>query len=232
MTDLEELRPLAGLRVLEFGYGVAAPVACRNLAHFGADVIRVESARRPDSLRQVGAGWIPLDTDWRILRDTGALLQFTCQGKRSIGLEIDQPEGRRIFERLVRRSDALVMNMSVEAVAQLHVGYEEMRRVNPGIVWVNMPSFGSQDGPYRSFRTWGRNIAAMAGLARLVGWPDRDPVGLGVNLPDYLSALWGTIGVVCAFIRRDITGEGCDVDLSQFQAALSCIGPTVVEAAL
>src|SRR6516162_2884927 len=125
MNESEDLRPLAGLRVLEFGYGVAAPVACRNLAHFGAEVIRVESARRPDSLRQVGAGWIPLDTDWRIRRDTGALLHFTCPGKQSIGLEIDQPAGRPIFEQLVRGADALVMNMSVEAVAQLDVGYEQ-----------------------------------------------------------------------------------------------------------
>src|ERR1700722_9172634 len=119
----DDLLPLEGIRVLEFGYGVAAPVACRNLAQFGADVIKVESARRPDSLRQVGAGWVPLDTDWGVLRDTGALFQFTSPGKRSIGLEIDQEPGRDIFRRLVAAADVLVMNMSVDAVAHLDLTY-------------------------------------------------------------------------------------------------------------
>jgi benzylsuccinate CoA-transferase BbsF subunit len=224
--------PLAGVRVLEFGYGVAAPVACRNLAQFGADAIKVESGRRPDSLRTVGAGWVPLAADWGVLRDTGSSLNFTSPGKRSIGLEVDQPEGREILHRLVGASDVLVMNMSVEAVARLGLSYAEMREVNPGLIWMNMPSFGSQDGPYRNFRTWGRNIAAMAGMSRLVGWPDRDPVGMAVNYPDYVSALWGTVAVVCALIQRDLTDLGCEIDVSQYQVALSSLGPTIMEAVL
>jgi benzylsuccinate CoA-transferase BbsF subunit len=72
----------------------------------------------------------------------------------------------------------------------------------------------------------------MAGISGLVGWPDRDPVGLGVNIPDYLSALWATIAITSALIQRDATGEGCEIDLSQFQAALSSIGPTITEASL
>jgi benzylsuccinate CoA-transferase BbsF subunit len=224
--------PLAGIRVLEFGYGVAAPVACRNLGHFGADAIKIESVRRPDSLRTVGAGWVPLETDWEIMRDTGTSLHFTSPGKRSIGLEVDQPEGKQVLERLVAHSDVLIMNMSVEAVASLGLSYSAMGEINPQLVWMNMPSFGAQDGPYRTFRTWGRNIAAMAGISRLVGWPDRDPVGMLVNFPDYVSALWGTVAVVCALIQRDLTGEGCEIDVSQYQVALSCLGPTVMEAML
>ena len=224
--------PLEGLRVLEFGYGVAAPVACRNLAQFGADVIRVESVHHPDSLRTVGAGWVPLGTDWGVLRDTGPALNFTSPGKRSIGLEIDGPEGRAIFDRLLAAADVLVMNMSVEAVAGLGLTYDEARAVNPRIIWMNMPAFGAQEGPYRTFRTWGRNIAAAAGLSRLIGWPDRDPVGMSVNFPDYASALWGTIAVVAALLQRDLTGEGCEIDVSQYQVAVSCLGPTVMEAVL
>ena len=72
----------------------------------------------------------------------------------------------------------------------------------------------------------------MAGISRLVGWPDRDPVGMGVNYPDYVSALWGTVAVVCALIQREHTGEGCEIDVSQYQVALSCLGPTVMEAVL
>ena len=171
-------------------------------------------------------------TDWDILRDTGSALNFTCPGKRSIGLEVDQPEGRKVFEQLVAKSDVLVMNMSVEAIASLNLSYPVMRDINPRLVWMNMPSFGSEDGPYRTYRTWGSNIAAMAGISRLVGWPDRDPVGMGVNYPDYVSALWGTVAVVSALIQREHTGVGCEIDVSQYQVALSCLGPTVLEAVL
>ena len=147
-ADLEgDDLPLAGLRALEFGYGVAAPVCCRNLAQFGAEVIRIESVRRPDSLRIVGAGWVPPEVGWEVARDTGQALNFTCPGKRSIGLEVDVGEGREIFLRLVAASDLLVMNMSVEAVASLGLGYEEIKAVRPDVIWMNMPSFGSAGGP-------------------------------------------------------------------------------------
>lgn len=228
----ERALPLAGLRVVELGYGVAAPTCCRNLAHFGAEVVKVESARRPDSLRQSASGWLPLDVDWKLWRDTGLLFQFTSSQKRSLGLEIDRPAGRRALERLVAVADVLAMNMSIDAVERLGLTYAEMRAVNPRLIWINMPSFGSADGPYRGFRTWGRNIAAMAGLSRLVGWPDREPVGMSVNIPDYLAGLWATIGIVAALSEREQTGEGCELDLSQFQAALACIGPTVMDVQL
>ena len=235
MNSIDKARgtsPLSGLRVLEIGYGVAAPVACRTLAEFGADVIRVESARRPDSLRTIGAGWVPLDTPWEILRDTGMALQFTCPEKRSIGLEIDCPEGREVFCGLLARSDVLVMNLGVEAIKRLQLGYEDLRDVNPALVYMNMPAFGSAEGPYRTYRTWGGNVSALAGLTQLVGWPDRDPVGMPMSFPDYPSALWGAAAVVCAIMRRDVTGQGCEIDLSQFLVAIACIGATITETAL
>src|SRR5215510_11921879 len=103
--------PLAGTRVLELGYGIAAPVAARNLAQFGADVIRVESTRRPDSLRLGGAGWLPRGYDQSVRRDTNPSLNFSSSDKRSIGLEIDHPEARAIFDRLLAASDVLITNV-------------------------------------------------------------------------------------------------------------------------
>ena len=224
--------PLDDLRVVEIGYGVAAPVTCRNLAEFGAEVVKVESVRRPDSLRTVGSGWVPLDTPWEIRRDTGIALNFTCPQKSSLGLEIDGKDGRAAFLRLIERSDVLVMNLAVEAVEHLGLSYEELRKVNPSVISMNMSAFGARDGPYRNYRTWGTNLSALAGLTELIGWPDRDPVGMPISFPDYVSALWGTVAVLCAVLRRDETGSGCDIDLSQFQVAIGCIGPTVLEAAM
>jgi benzylsuccinate CoA-transferase BbsF subunit len=219
--------PLGDLRVLEIGYGVAAPVACRNLAEFGADVIKIESVRRPDSLRTVAAGWVPPDVPWEIRRDTGLSLEFTCPGKRSIGLEIEGAVGRAAFLRLVASADVLVMNMSVDAVSDLGLTYEELRQVNPVLVYMNMAAFGSAPGPYRTFRTWGANLSGLAGVTELVGWPDRDPTGMPISFPDYVSALWGATAVVAAIMRRDATGAGCEIDLAQYQVAVACIGPTV-----
>ena len=200
--------PLDDLRVVEIGYGVAAPVTCRNLAEFGAEVVKVESVRRPDSLRTVGSGWVPLDTPWEIRRDTGIALNFTCPQKSSLGLEIDGKDGRAAFLRLIERSDVLVMNLAVEAVEHLGLSYEELRKVNPSLISMNMSAFGAHDGPYRNYRTWGTNLSALAGLTELIGWPDRDPVGMPISFPDYVSALWGTVAVLCAVLRRDETGSG------------------------
>ena len=96
--------PLAGIRVLELGYGIAAPVAARNLAQFGADVIRVESRRRPDSLRLGGAGWLPRGFDPSVRQDTLPALNFSSAEKRSLGLEIDHEDGRAVFEQPGRGS--------------------------------------------------------------------------------------------------------------------------------
>lgn len=224
--------PLAGLRVLEIGYGIAAPVCARTLGQFGADAIRVESVRRPDSLRTAGAGWVPLSVPWEIRRDTGTGINgFTCPEKRSVSLELDTPGGRAAFHRLVERSDVLVMNMSVDAVEQLGLRYADLRSLNPGLIYLNLFAFGSE-GPYRSFRTWGGNLSALSGLTALVGWPDRLPSGLPLSFPDYPSSMWGVIAVVAALLRRDVTGEGCELEVAQLQVAIECIAPSLAEAVL
>ena len=232
MGEVPAEAPLSDIRVIEIGYGIAAPIACRSLAEFGADVIRVESERRPDSLRTMGAGWLPLGVDNEIRRDTTIGFGFTCPGKRSVGLEIDGTSGQRAFHALIANSDVLVMNMGVEAVEHLHLRYEDLRQVNPRLIYLNMPSFGSAAGPYRTYRTWGSNLSGLAGVTMLAGWPDREPTGIPLSFPDYPSGHWAVIAVLSAILRRDVTGLGCEIDLSQFQVAMACIGPSLTEAAI
>jgi crotonobetainyl-CoA:carnitine CoA-transferase CaiB-like acyl-CoA transferase len=174
---------------------------------------------------------MPPQVEWEIRRDAGISMQFTCPQKRSVGLELEG-DGHDAFLRLVEWCDVLVMNMSVEAVDELGLGYAQLCARNPGLVYMNMASFGAADGPYRTYRTWGGNLAALAGLTDLVGWPDRPPTGMPISFPDYVSALWGTTAVIAAVLRRDETGAGCEIDLAQYQVAIACIGPTVTAAAL
>jgi crotonobetainyl-CoA:carnitine CoA-transferase CaiB-like acyl-CoA transferase len=221
--------PLAGVRVLELGYGIAAPVAARNLAQFGADVIRVESRRRPDSLRLGGAGWLPQGFDPAVRQDTLPSLNFSSAEKRSVGLEIDHPAGRAAFERLVAVSDVVITNVSEEVLARLGLTYERISALKPDIVHVTLPAFGS-DGPYRAYRTWGHNLSAASGIDHLIGWSDRDPVQIGFAYPDFVSAQAGTVAVLAALRRREQTGEGAHIEVWQYAMALACLGPAIVAA--
>lgn len=217
-------RPLEGIRCIEFGYGVAGPMLGRHLANFGADVLRIESRQHPDSLRQTGAGWIPLDLDITIRGDTGPMLNATSPGKRSIGLEVTGPRGREVVDALVQRSDVLISNMSVDALPHLELDYERVRRQRPDIVYVNATSFGSLDGPYRNYRTWGPNLTAITGVDQLVGWPDRTPAGIGISFPDFVVAYYAAVAAVAALLRRDITGEGACIEVSQYEAMVAGVG--------
>jgi benzylsuccinate CoA-transferase BbsF subunit len=223
--------PLAGIRVLELGYGIAAPVAARNLAQFGADVIRVESRRRPDSLRLGGAGWLPRGFDPSIRQDTLPALNFSSAEKRSLGLEIDHEDGRAVFERLVAAVDVVITNMSERALTELGLRDEDLRTLKPDLVYVSLPAFGS-DGPYRMYRTWGHNLSAASGVDYLIGWPDRDPVQIGFAYPDFVSAQAATVAVLAALRRRKATGEGAHLELWQYAMTLSCLGPAIVAAQL
>jgi benzylsuccinate CoA-transferase BbsF subunit len=232
MVDRGETRlPLSGVRVLELGYGIAAPVAARNLAQLGADVIRVESARKPDSLRMGGAGWLPPEFDHTVRRDTIPALNFSCPEKRSIGLEIDGAGGRAAFEQLVAATDVFVTNISEDALGALRIAYDDIRALRPDVVYLTLPAFGSE-GPYRAYRTWGHNLSAAAGIDHLIGWPDRDPVQIGFAYPDFVSAQTATAAVLAALMRRDATGEGARLEVWQYAMALACLGPTVVAAQL
>lgn len=224
--------PLDGVRCLEFGFGIAAPAVGRNLAHYGADVIRVESRRRPDSLRQAGAGWVPLDTDITVRGDTGAMLNASSPQKRSLGLEVGGPRGPEVLARLLPTCDIFVSNLSAGALPAMGLSYDEVRRYRPDVIYVNTTAFGTAPGPYRDYRTWGPNLSAISGVDGLVGWPDRGPVNMAISYPDFIVAYHATVATLAALLRRDLTGEGAHVEMSQFEAMTSGIGPIVLDAAV
>jgi benzylsuccinate CoA-transferase BbsF subunit len=223
--------PLSGIRVVEVGYAMAGPLTARYLGHFGADVIRIESRRKPDSLRVSRSSWLPRDTGFDIARDTSPLLNLSSAEKRSIVLEIDQPEGYAAFSRIVATADVLVTNLSADAIPKLRLSYDDIRAIRPDVIYLASTAFGDQ-GPYRSFRTWGMNLCAISGLDAMVGWPDRDPSGMGMSFPDYPSALIAVSAIVAALTRRRSTGAGAHLELPQFNVGLNCVGASIVDASL
>lgn len=223
--------PLAGIRVVEIGIAMAGPLTPRYLGYFGADVICVESRRRPDSLRVSRASWLPPGTSPDVAQDTWPLLNLSSADKRGIVLEIDREDGYQALTQIIAAADVFVTNLSADVIPRLRIGYDDIRAIEPDAIYLAMTAFGFE-GPYRSFRTWGMNLCAVSGLDAMVGWPDRDRTGIGMSFPDYPSALMAVTAIVAALQRRRRTGDGARLELPQFRMSVNCIGPAVVEAVL
>ena len=218
--------PLSGVRVIELGVAVAGPLAGRYLAQLGAEVIRVESRQRSSQLGMRGPAWAPADLGPALgdLLITGN--NFNTQ-KLGLGLELKTVQGRAILDRLIVHSDVFLTNFSLPAIRSLGIGYEQVRAHNPRIVYISMPGYGSGEGPYSEFRSWGPNLSSLAGLDYLTGDPDRAPVMTPSPLPDFAASFHGVLAVLAALRHRESTGEGQHIDLSQFEVIVACLGPSL-----
>ena len=220
------MHPLSDVRVIELGVAIAGPLAGRYLANLGAEVIKVESRQRSGQLGLRGPAWAPADLGPAVEDLPIASNKFNAE-KRSLGLELKTPAGRAILDQLIAQSDVLLTNLSVPALRSLGIEYEQVRAQNSRIVYLSMPGYGSGEGPYREFRSWGPNISSFAGLDYLTGDPDRPPVMTPSPLPDYLAAFHGVLAVESALRARQASGEGQHIDLSQFDVMVACLGPSL-----
>src|SRR5215208_5369963 len=217
-------RPFAGLRVADFSWVVAAPLATQYFAVHGADVIRIESAARPDVLR----GAPPFPTD-----DTGpngtAYFAAYNQGKRGITLNLRDPRGVALARRLVATCDVVAENFSPGTMAKMGLGYDDLRAERPDIIMLSMALAG-QTGPDRGNKGFGTVIQGAAGVTHLTGWPDRAPTGTGVAYTDFFAAHIAAFAVLAALEHRRRTGEGQYIDLSQQEASLEGLDAALIAA--
>ena len=210
-------KPLAGIRVVDFCWVLAGPLGTRTLANFGAEVIKVESEARPDSLRTQAVPGLPFNPD---LPD---MVNDANTGKHSLLLDLTTDQGRLLLLELVAASDVVVDNFSAGALARMGFPYERLREVNPGIVVAHMPGLGGT-GPWSDRRTLGPHLLAASGLNYLMGFEGRPPRSVGIAYPDFTSPLLMVTQVLAALYRRERTGEGCEIDLSQLSATISLLG--------
>jgi crotonobetainyl-CoA:carnitine CoA-transferase CaiB-like acyl-CoA transferase len=225
-------RPLEGLRVFELSIAIAGPVCGRYLAHFGAEVIKVESARHPDVIRLLGSTWLERNRyGAQTWGDCGWTSSELMTGKRSVGLDLKAPAGLEVAKRLLERSDVFISNYSAPAVAALGLDYESVRAVKPDIVYAAISGFGCDPAtPYYDFLSWGPNQGPLAGLDDLTGWPDRPPAGVvTVAYPDFTNGIHAAIAVLAALDHRDRTGAGQMIDLSQQEATVAMLGSALLE---
>ena len=203
-------RALAGLTVLELGQLIAGPFCTRILGEFGAAVTKIEPPGQGDPLRK-----------WRYLEDgTSLWWHVQSRGKRSVALDLRQPEAQAIVRRLAGEADIVVENFRPGTMEGWGLGYDALSAANPGLIMVRISGYG-QTGPYRERPGFGVIGEAVGGLRHVTGTPDRPPSRVGVSIGDTLSALYGVIGALTALQSRQATGRGQVVDVALYEAVFS-----------
>jgi formyl-CoA transferase len=200
------------LKVLEMGQLIAGPFAAKTLADFGADVIKIEPPGAGDPLRK-----------WRLLKDgTSVWWQVQSRNKRSLALDLKDPEAQEIVRRLSTESDVLIENFRPQALEDWGLAPEVLLAANPRLVILRVSGYG-QTGPYRDRPGFGVVAEAMGGLRHLTAEPGRVPVRVGVSIGDTLAALHGVIGILMALQERQRSGLGQVIDVALYEAVFNCM---------
>jgi len=211
---------LAGLKVLELGQLIAGPFAAKTLADFGAEVIKVEPP--PDAKRPQGSGGDPL-RKWRLLKDgTSVWWQVQSRNKRSLALDLREPEAQEIVRRLAKECDVLIENFRPGTLEGWGLAPDALLELNPRLIVLRISGYG-QSGPYRDRPGFGVVAEAMGGLRHLTAEPGRVPVRVGVSIGDTLAALHGVIGILVALQHRHRTGRGQVIDVALYEAVFNCM---------
>jgi len=200
--------PVAGLRVLELARILAGPWAGQILADLGADVIKVERRGTGDDTRGWGPPFVEA-TDGGHLG--AAYFHATNRGKRSIELDFEHEQDRRIVRKLAARSDVLIENFKVGGLAKFGLDYASLSKENPRLIYCSVTGFG-QTGPSAARAGYDLMAQGMGGIMDLTGTPEGEPQRAGVPVADIFTGIYSVIGILAALIERDRTGRGCLVD--------------------
>jgi crotonobetainyl-CoA:carnitine CoA-transferase CaiB-like acyl-CoA transferase len=207
-------QPLSGIRVLDFTWVWAGPYCTLQLAHMGAEVIRVETTKRLCPSRLVG----PFPDGKSGINRAGYFNQYN-QGKRSIALDLSRPEAIEIARELVKHVDVVTDNFAAGVIERLGLGYDKLRAIKPDIIQISMSAFG-QTGAFKGFIGYGPPAAALSGLFFGTGYADGDPCEIGISYPDPNAGVFGAFAVMAALTHRAKTGEGQFIDQSQWETVL------------
>jgi len=209
--------PLDGVRVVELGSMYAAPTAGRMLRDFGADVVKVEDPAVGDFARQ----WQP--------QFEGQSFGFARlnSGKRSVGIDLRSPDGRDLVLRLASGADVLIENFRPGRMEAWGLGFDELTKVNPRIIFTRVSGFG-QTGPYRKRPGFGTVAEVAAGYAFLNGWPDTPPTAPPFGFADSIAGISAAFGTAMALFRRSAAGTGSVVDVALYEPLMFILGDAVL----
>ena len=205
-------RILNGLRVLDFTWMLAGPYATRVLADFGAEVIKIQSTKIAKGAES----------------NLTAYFNAWNRDKRSITLDMSYAESREIVLKLATLSDIVIENFSPRVMSNWGLDYEQLRKVKPDLIMVSLSGMG-QTGPWKDFVAFGPTIQALSGLTYLTSFTQDSPMGLGFAYADVIAGLYAAMAILAALQYRDRTGKGQYVDLSEYEALCTVLGPTFLD---
>jgi crotonobetainyl-CoA:carnitine CoA-transferase CaiB-like acyl-CoA transferase len=218
--------PLEGVKVWDASWVGVGPLTGRYLGDYGATVVRTESMRNPDLLRNA-----PPFRDGIPGVNRSQLFADFNTSKLGLGVNLASADGRQIGRRLAEWADVVLESMRPGTFARLGFGYDELREVNPRIILLSTAMLG-QTGPRKSFAGYGSFLAPASGFSDITGWPDREPDSPYGAYTDFIAQRFATISALAALEHRRLTGEGQYIDLSQMEASLQLLGTELLDFAL
>lgn len=207
------MKPLDGVRVLDLTRHMAGPYATQMLADYGADVIKVESVPHGDPSRRTGTAFV---------EDESGLFLIWNRGKRSLAVDMRKPEGIEAVQRLAATVDVLMENYRPGVADVMGLGYEDLRAVNPGLVYVSVSAFGGS-GPWAGDPGTDPVVQAMSGVMSVTGEADGEPLLIGVPVADFTGAMVGAQAAMLGLMARAKTGVGQRADVSMLHALMSSL---------
>lgn len=218
-------KPLTGIRIIDCSQIWAGPFATKLMGDMGAEVIKVESARRFDNTRNYAG--LPSGEPGERPYNRRALFNIRNRSKLGITLDLTTAKGVEVFKRLVATADVVVENFSTRVMPGLGLDYWSLKKVKPDIIMISLPAFGGT-GPEKDYVGQGSNLTPLSGLVSVTGYPDRGPHGIG-SYTDPVGGLSGVGAILAALHYHRKTGNGQYIDLAQQEASIRFIGDAVMD---
>jgi len=214
---------LSSIRIVDFTWAWAGPYCTKLLVDMGAEVIKIETNKRPDVAR-----WFPPFPEGKPGLNRSGRFNKRHRGKLSIAVDMTTEAGSDLVRRIIRISDVVAENYSRRVMKKFGLEYEAVREIRPDIIYISLSAFGAT-GPYKDYVAYGPNQGAMSGLANLTGYPDGPPMNLGTAMADPTAGLNGAVAVLAALYHRSKTGKGQHIDLSQTEMFTCLVGQPVMD---
>ncbi len=211
--------PLEGIRIVAWEHVLAMPYCTMVLADLGAEVIKIENLKGGDESRSYGP----------FKNGVSGYFVSVNRNKKSLAVDLKKPEGRKIVYDLIRKSDVFVSNYRPGTAKKLGLDYYSLRSIKSDIIYVSITGFGEDTAPgYEGLPGYDIIAQAYGGLMSITGYPESPPTRVGASIADIASGLYAAIGILAALRKRELTGEGCKIDLSMVDVVASILENAIV----
>lgn len=216
--------PLDGIRIADFTWVWAGPYCTMQLAHLGADVIRIETKTRPCITRLLPP-WPDMKPGG--MNRSGYFNQYS-QGKRSLTLNFKDSAAHEVAQRLIAQSDVVVNNFAHGVMDKMGFGYDEVRKIKSDIIMISLTGYGDT-GPYKDYVAYGPAQVPLSGLSALTGYRGWPPMHAGFSYADPNGGVHGAFAILAALFHRSRTGQGQYIDMSQWECAMGLLAEGILE---